>query len=66
LELERLKRQSEKEDYQLSKQMFDTERENFIKEKTKLEEAAKRLNTSSYGQEKMIEQEVQRRIQEMM
>jgi hypothetical protein len=42
--------------------MFDTERENFIKEKTKLEEAAKRLNTSSYGQEKMIEQEVQRRI----
>jgi hypothetical protein len=44
--------------------MFETERENFAKEKIRLEEASKRLNTSSYGQEKLINIEVARRIEE--
>ena len=46
--------------------MFEKERIIFIKEKTRLEEASKRLNSNSYGQEKLIELEVERRFQEKM
>lgn len=42
--------------------MFEKERIIFIKEKTRLEEASKRLNSNSYGQEKLIELEVERRF----
>lgn len=46
--------------------MFEKERIIFIKEKTRLEEASKRLSSNSYGQEKLIELEVERRFQEKM
>lgn len=44
LELERLRRIDDEKKYEESKRMFELERENFVKERTRLEEASKRLN----------------------
>jgi hypothetical protein len=41
---------------------FTDERKEFDIEKGRLEDIAERLNASSYGQERLIEKEVQRRV----
>lgn len=62
LELERLKRAEEQAAAEERERLFAVERATFLAEKIKLEEASKRLNQSSYGQEKLIDQEVDRRL----
>lgn len=45
---------------------FENERSEFINEKAKLKSAAKRVNASTYGQEKLIQSEVKKRVNELM
>ena len=42
---------------------LEGERRAFQEQKQKIEEAAKRVNQQNYGQEKLIELEVKRRLQ---
>lgn len=66
LDTERLKRAEEHIQYEQRMSLLAAERTHFQEEKIKIEEAAKRVNQQGYGQEKLIEIEVARRIEQAL
>jgi len=63
LATERLRREEETVQYEQRVTLLESERLHFHEEKNKIEEAAKRVNQQNYGQEKLIQIEVTRRLE---
>jgi hypothetical protein len=63
LRREKLKGEEERVQFELRLATLEGERRAFQEQKQKIEEAAKRVNQQNYGQEKLIELEVKRRLQ---
>lgn len=66
LEVERLRRAEEHVQFEQRMTLLEAEKAAFKEEKIKIEEASKRVGQQGYGQEKLIELEVQRRIEVAM
>ena len=66
LQLEKLRRAEEHVQFEQRMSLLEAEKLSFQEEKIKIEEASKRVNQQGYGSEKLIELEVQRRIEVAM